>query len=338
MKIAIVYELDIVAASGTPGDAEDPWPGGDVSAPLTAAQLALAADHEVLLLGNDGDMEDRLLAFWPDIVINLTKAFASPEQDSSLLTLLERWHLPYTGSSIETLRRCYDKGACKRELRRKGLPIPVFMVVQTPEDVKGLQCFPLLVKPLFEPNPDVPETEAVVHTASELLGRVRWILETYEQPVLVETALPGKKFTIALLGNGPTATALPPVEWDVVPLSVETVPVATVEEVQPWPLGVAHRYQHRYPAAIPPELAQTMMSLAQQAFLTLNCQDVCDVLLHLDANGQPYILDINPQPELLPHPEAPSAFLTAATVAGMTYPDLIRHLWLLACHRYGIRP
>jgi D-alanine-D-alanine ligase len=337
MKIAIVYELDIVTASGTPGDVEEPWPGGDVSAALATVQRALAADHEVLLLGNDGEMEDRLLAFWPDIVINLTAAFASPEQDSSLLMLLERWHLPYTGSSSETLRRCSDKGAWKRALRRKGLPIPVFMVVQTPEDVKGLQCFPLLVKPLFEPNPDVPETEAVVHTAAELLGRVRWILETYEQPVLVETALPGKKFTIALLGNGPTATALPPVEWDVVPLPVETVPVATVEEVQPWPLGAAHRYQHRCPAAIPPELAQTMMALAQQAFLTLNCQDVCDVLLHLDAHGQPYILDINPQPGLLPHAETPSAFLTAATVAGMTYPDLIRHLWLLACRRYGIR-
>jgi D-alanine-D-alanine ligase len=338
MKIAIVYELNVVAASGTSGDVEEPWPVGDVPAALAAAQLALATDHEVLLLGNDGDMEDRLLAFWPDIVINLTEAFASPEQDSSLLPLLERWHLPYTGSSIETLRRCYDKGACKRELRRKGLPIPVFMVVQTPEDVNGLECFPLLVKPLFEPNPDVPKTEAVVYTAAELLARVRWLLETYEQPVLVETALSGKKFTVALLGNGPTATALPPVEWDIVPLPVETVSVATVEEVQPWPLGAASRYQHRCPAAIPPELAQTMMTLAQQAFLTLNCQDVCDVLLRLDATGKPYILDINPQPGLLPHPEIPSAFLSAATVAGMTYPDLIRHLWALACRRYGIRP
>lgn len=338
MKIAIVYELNMVAASGMSSDAEEPWPVGDVSAALTAAQLALATDHEVLLLGNDGDMEDRLLAFWPDIVINLTEAFANPEQDSSLLTLLERWHLPYTGSSIDILRRCYDKGACRRGLRRKGLPIPIFMVVQTPEDVEGLEYFPLLVKPLFETNPDIPETEAVVHTASELLARVRWLLETYEQPALVETTLPGKKFTVALLGNGPTVTALPLVEWDIVPLPLETVSVATVEEVQPWPLGAASRYKPRCPAAIPPELAQTMIALAQEAFLVLNCQDVCDVLLRLDANGKPYILDINPQPGLLPHTETPSAFLTAATVAGMTYPDLIRHLWTLACHRYGLTP
>lgn len=336
MKIALVYDMNVVAVSETSDDAEDAWPGGDASAALAAAHLTLAADHDVLLLGNDGDMEDRLLALWPDIVINLTEAVTSTEHDSSLLALLERWHLPCTGSSIHTIRRCYDKGACRRELRKKGLPTPTFLVAQAPEDVRGLERFPLLVKPLVEDDPAVADTEAVVHTAADLLTRVRWVLETYEQPALVETALPGKKFTVALLGNGPSVTALPPVEWDIASLPAETVAVATVEEAQPWSYRGTSRYKHLCPAEIPSDLAQSMLSLAQQAFLILGCQDVCDVLLRLDAGGQPYILDVNPQPGLLPNPQNPSAFLTAATAAGMTYPTLIRHLWHLACHRYGL--
>jgi hypothetical protein len=88
MKIALVYDPNVVAVSGTSSDAEDLWLGGDASTVLAAAHLALAADHDVALVGNDGDMEDRLLAFWPDIVINLTEAFASTEQESSLSALL----------------------------------------------------------------------------------------------------------------------------------------------------------------------------------------------------------------------------------------------------------
>jgi D-alanine-D-alanine ligase len=209
------------------------------------------------------------------------------------------------------------------------------MVVQTPEDIQKLERFPLLVQPLFDNSAAVAKNESMVHTPSTLLTRVRWILETYEQPALVETALPGKKYTVALLGNGATITALPLVEWDTVPLPAETLAVAAGEEPQGWPLGAAKRYTHRCPAQLTPDLAQTMIALAQQAFVALGCHEVCDVLLRLDTEGHPYILDVNPQPRLLPHPENPSAFLAAATVAGMTYPDLIRHICALACHRYG---
>jgi hypothetical protein len=76
-----------------------------------------------------------------------------------------------------------------------------------------------------------------------------------------------------------------------------------------------------------------MVALAQQAFVALDCHDVCDVLLRLDATGTPSWMSI---PHTIPsQPEKLSAFLSA-TVAGMTYPDLIRHLWHLACHRYGL--
>lgn len=81
-----------------------------------------------------------------------------------------------------------------------------------------------------------------------------------------------------------------------------------------------------------------MTALAQQAFVALECQDVCTVLLRLDADGKPYILDVDPLPGLLPSSDNPSAFLTAATGAGMGYADLIRQLWHVACLRYGLTP
>jgi D-alanine-D-alanine ligase len=336
MKIALIYDCNLMSASAASACPHDPWITSDTTVALSAAQSSLATEHEVLLIANDAQMEDRLLAFWPDMVINLVEEGKDSAHDIAITALLEHWHVPFTGSSLHTQQVCRDRSASRRVLRKNGLPIPVFMVVQAPEEIRGVERFPLSVKPLYEGEALSLESEAVVHSGSELLTRVCWVLDTYDQPALVATSLTGREFLVAVLGNGSAAQVLPLVEPDMPASPAESLAVVAGDNPGERTLVERRETLYRCPAEVSPALAQGLTELARQAFIALECQDFCGVLMRLDADGQPYILDINPHPGLLPHPDTPSAFLTAVAATPMTYPDLIRHIWRLACTRYGL--
>jgi D-alanine-D-alanine ligase len=329
MKIALITEPSPTRALVAAPPAPEAWTTLDTPAALRLAQEALGAEHEVVLITNDTQLEDRVLACWPDMVLTLTAERTGPE-------LLERWHLPYAGSSWQTLQRCLDRSASRRVLRKNGLPTPVFLVVQAPEEVRSIDRFPLLVKPLYERDPAAPESAAVVHNSATLLTRVQWVLDTYDQPALVETSLPGRDIIVALLGNGNSIEALPLTEPDAMMLPAESLAVVAGDTPGENTAVTPPEPRYRCPAEISAALAQHLTELARQAFLALECSDFCSVSLRLDAEAQPYILDVNPNPPLLPCPDSPSAFLTAVAAARMTYADLIRHIWQIACQRYGL--
>lgn len=329
MKIALIYDSILTSGPGGAASVHGTWTTGDASAALLTAQGALLAAHEVLLIANDIQMEDRLLAFWPDMVINLAEANAD-------LELLERWHIPFTGSSQQTLRTCLDHSTSRRVLQKHGLPTPLFMVVQSPEEMRRVERFPLLVKPLYEGETLPLDHNAIVYNDAELLTRVRWVLATYDQPALVETSLSGREFMVSLLGNGPEVQVLPLVEPEVLMLPAESL-VGVAGDTPAEPVVREQRVsRYRCPAEVSVDLAQDLARLARQAFVALQCHDFCGVSIRLDAEAQPYILEVNPHPRLLPSPDNPPAFLTAVAASRMTYADLIRHVWQLACTRYGL--
>jgi D-alanine-D-alanine ligase len=334
MKIALICDRTLTSASAVAAFSSDAATISELATAFTTAQRALATAHEVLLITHDAEMEDRLLAFWPDIVINLVTEGIRLTDDTAIPALLERWHVPCTGSTLPTLQVCHDRSACRRVLRKHNLPIPVFMVVQSPEEVRAIECFPLSVKPLYDGDTLSLENEVVVHNNPALQARVRWVLDTYDQPALVETPLTGRELVVALLGNGSTVEVLPFVALEALALPAGSLAVMAGTGAS----ASSERREARYrcPIEVSAELAQRITMLARQAFLALECRDFCEILMRLDAEAQPYILDISPHPSLLPLAEPPSAFLTAAAAAQMTYAELICQIWRLACARYGL--
>src|SRR5439155_8517119 len=130
-------------------------------------------------------------------------------------------------------------------------------------------------------------------------------------------------FTVALLGNSPEVTVLPLVEICFTALPQGTLPLYSYAAKWLWdtpehPLDIL-----RCPADLPAPLTQAIAALCQQAFLALECRDWCRIDVRLDAQGQPYILELNPLPGILPDPARHSCFPTAAATARITYPELI---------------
>lgn len=335
MKVALTYNLRPVTATGSalPDDTYAEW---DEPETIAAVQAALAAVHEVVLIEDNDELEARLHVCTPDIVFNLAEGLTGPDREARLPARLERWHIPFTGSSSYTLRTCLDKAAAKRVLLQHGLPTPAHAVVYQAQTLPALPGFPLIVKPLHEGSSKGISEAAVVHTPAALQRHVAHVLETYHQPALVETFLPGREFTAALVGNSPAITVLPLVEICFTALPPGAVPLYSYAAKWLWDTPQHPRDILRCPADLPAEVACAIADLCRRAFVALACRDWCRIDVRLDAHGQPHILELNPLPGLVPDPASHSCFPTAAAAAHISYPALIRRVLSHAGQRYGL--
>jgi D-alanine-D-alanine ligase len=211
MKIALIYNLRPAQAT-TPAWPDDLYAEWDEPETIAAVRAALATAHEVVLIENNSEVEAGLRASAPDIVFNMAEGLSGPDREAHIPALLERWGIPFTGSSAHTLRTCLDKAATKRVLQQHGLPTPAYTVLSCADRLPALPAFPLIVKPLHEGSSKGIESASVVQTRAALQARVAYIVATYHQPALVEAFVPGREFTVALLGNGAEVTVLPLVE------------------------------------------------------------------------------------------------------------------------------
>ncbi len=337
MKIALTYNLKPPSLQGHPAALDDIYAEWDDPATITAVREALARRHDVVPIEGDDQAEQRLLAARPDMVFNLAEGLTGPWREARIPAFLERHGIPFTGSSAHTLHLCLDKAATKRVLQRHGLPTPAFTVMHRPDQAQQVARFPVIVKPLHEGSSKGIWGDSVASTDVELRRQVQRVVEIYAQPALVETFLPGREFTIALLGNGAQVTALPLVEICFAALHAGARPVYSYEAKWLWDTPERPLDLFRCPAQVEPDLEQTIVDLCQRAFRILACRDWCRIDVRLDAHGQPAILELNPLPGILPDVESHSCFPQAAAAAGMAYPDLIRQVLHLACQRYGIR-
>jgi D-alanine-D-alanine ligase len=194
--------------------------------------------------------------------------------------------------------------------------------------------FPLVVKPLAEGSSKGIRSSSLVKDEQSLRKQIRWIIETYEQPAIVEEFLPGREFTVGLIGNG-EPQVLPIVEILFNKLPPEASPLYSYEAKWIWdvpkkPLDIFH-----CPAKISDELENEIRHIAVNTFKVLNCKDLCRMDIRLDKNNKPRVLEVNPLPGLIPDPDAHSCLPEAARAAGYTYEQLICTILWQALKRYN---
>ncbi len=333
MRVVLTYNLRPNAASVW----DDTYAEWDDLETIESVRDALAVEHEVLLIEADAQVEHHIVQAAPDLVFNMAEGLRGAWREAQLPAFLERSGIPFTGSSSHTLSLCLNKAAAKRVLRQHHLPTPDYTVMYQPDQVCDLASFPLIVKPLYEGSSKGIWGESVVSCPVALRRQVQFVLERYEQPALVETFLPGREFTMALLGNGLRVAVLPLVEICFAALHQKAVPIYSYEAKWLWdtpaqPLDIFH-----CPADLDAALAKRITALCRRAFEVLACRDWCRIDVRLDIRGDPAILEINPLPGILPNADSHSCFPQAAAEAGMTYADLIRRVVGLACERYRLK-
>ncbi len=328
---------------GEPDDAQEP-PGSSAEAQaewdeaetIQAVCDALAEGHTVIRINAEEDAYNELRKSRPDIVFNIAEGSRGPCREGHIPSILEYLHIPYTASDPLTLNICLDKARAKEILAFHRIPTAKFMVYDSPAiSMDGLH-FPLFVKPLYEGSSIGIRNNSLVRGAGDLQRTVSWVLGQFQQPALVEEFLPGREFTVAIIGNGDEARVLPIVEicFDSLPEGVN--PVYSYEAKWIWDSSSKPLEIFECPARVAPELKSEIERICLKAYRVLRCRDWSRIDVRLDALGVPHIMEINPLPGILPKPEDNSCFPKAARAAGMTYNQLINTVLQVACKRYGL--
>jgi D-alanine-D-alanine ligase len=265
----------------------------------------------------------------PDIVINLCEeALGDSHFEMDVPALLELLRFPYTGSPPLTLGLCQDKGLTKSILESRGLPTPKYQILRKFEDWEGQVCYPLFVKPLREDASLGITKESYVKNEAELRKRVEYITERYNQPALVEEYVSGRELNVSILGDK---------DLQILPISEIvfgfTDEPRIVDYSAKW-IDESEEYKKTIPVC-PAELdidtRRTVESVALRAYVALQCRDYARVDIRLK-NGTPYILEVNPNPDISPQ----AGFARSLKAAGIPYEDFVNRLVMMACKRRAL--
>jgi D-alanine-D-alanine ligase len=327
LKIGITYNLrkDFSPSGKQPVDALEEF---DSEETIDAIRDVLEREgHQVFKLGGDTRLLDRLRQDPPDIVFNIAEGTGGRNREAHIPALLEFLNIPYTGSDPLTLSLTLDKAMAKRIIRSENIPTPSFRKVEKVEDLAGLDLrFPLFVKLCYEGSSKGVRLDSKIQTPSLLEEKVRWLLEDYGAPVLIEEFVTGPEFTVGVLGNDDLEVL------GVMQIEIRGVPaeeaVYSLEVKRDW----VERVQYHCPPRLDQSLVKRIEDVALRSYRALDCRDVSRVDIRLGADGVPYFLEVNPLPGLSPvYGDLP----IMAKRMGWDYRQLVLTIFRHALKRYG---
>jgi D-alanine-D-alanine ligase len=273
----------------------------------------------------------------PDgIVFNLCESFrGSNLAHMNMPALLELLGLAYTGSTALTCGLTTHKALAKAALRSAGLPTPesaLFPAGEVPR-AAPIWGFPTIVKPLLEDASVGIDEDSVVGDVASLSARVAYVHERYFQAAIVERYVHGREINVAVIGNDPPrALPLSEIEFRGYPEGKPRVVGYRAKWVHD-----SFEYQHTQgvcPAPVPEDLARRMQAMAVTAYRAVGCRDYARVDFRLDEKGQPYILEINANPDITDG----AGLARASRACDLGYDGLIRTIMEGALSRHAARP
>ncbi len=244
---------------------------------------------------------------------------------------LQRLKYSFTGSPADVLALSTDKPGVHEVLNRHGIPCPAWRVFPS-TDISGWKIFPAIVKPAFEHCSIGISSESVVNNRRQLRQRIRFILERYDQPALVEDFIDGREFHVSLWGNG-RIEVLPVAEMDFSAFSDFRDRLCTYRAK----FSPASRAYREIRTVLPARLRPSEMDLLRRtciaAFRSIGCRDYARIDIRL-RDGVFFVLDVNPNADISPD----TSFSSAAAHNGYPYGAMIRRLLRIAAWRTTAAP
>jgi D-alanine-D-alanine ligase len=234
-----------------------------------------------------------------DIVFNLCdEGFQNdPRKELHIPALLEILNIPYTGSPPHCLAICYDKSIVRAIAKDMGIPVPKGILIN-PQDTKFKVpfVFPVIIKPAMGDGGFGITKENVVNSFEEFINVISNLRGNlgYDKPILVEEFLTGKDLTFGIIGNPPDHISLPIIEEDYSSLP-DGYPKICGYEAK-WLSDSPYWGINSVPADLPRETEKFIKESSLKLFERLGCRDYCRFDWRLDKDGNPRLLEVNPNP------------------------------------------
>ncbi|MBI5369096.1 MAG: D-alanine--D-alanine ligase [Planctomycetes bacterium] len=325
LRIALAYDASVVPAQN--GEAHDEIARGAVVDVAQAIGAALAGlGHDVVKVGIDFDLGAtvaRLRAAAPDVVFNLCESLSDiSAHEIGVAAVFDILGIPYTGSGPVALSLALHKARTKEILAYHGVRTAKHLVLESADFAwEDTIDFPIIVKPAHEDASVGISADSVVADLDALRARVEYVVKTYAQPALVETYIAGRELNVAVVGNDPP---------EVLPIS--EIDFSSLPKGQPKIVSYKAKWledspEYKGTAPICPaklefEVEARVRATALKAYKLVGCRDYARVDMRLSRGKVPYVLEVNPNPDLSPDAGLPRA----ARVRGWEYPELVQRI------------
>jgi D-alanine-D-alanine ligase len=327
LRVGITYNLkkDFSQRENQPIDFLEEF---DSEETIDAIREVLESEgHEVIKLGGDTGLIDRLRQASVDIVFNIAEGLKGRNREAHIPALLEFLNIPYTGSDPLTLSLTLDKAMAKKVVMSQNVPTPPFKKIGRMEELNHLNLrYPLFVKLCYEGSSKGVRLDSKILDPQSLKEKARRLLQTYSSPLLVEEFVKGPEFTVGILGNeDPFVLGIMQIE--IRGRSPEES-IYSLEIKREW----EEKVRYHCPPNIDPNLLKKIEEVALQAYRALECRDVSRVDIRVGEDRIPYFLEINPLPGLSP---VYGDLVIMARSMEWDYAQLVKTIFHQALKRYG---
>jgi D-alanine-D-alanine ligase len=286
---------------------------------------------KVELLEADAGILKKLLNTKVEIVFNIAEGIQGRGREAQVPALLNLLQIPFTGSDETTLCLALDKALAKRLLATYKIRTPGYQVVTGPNDrISSKFKYPLLVKPNAEGSSKGISDLAVVEDRQSLKKLLSDNFNAYRQPMLIEEYIPGREFTVGIIGNGDETRVFPPME-------IRYKKKGLKNSIYSFNVKKNYKEYVEYlcPAPLDKRIEAELMDTARKIFHILQCRDFSRIDFRMSDDGKIYFIEINPLPGLAP---GYSDYPMIAEFNGIGHSDLIKMVLNSALKRYGMLP
>jgi D-alanine-D-alanine ligase len=325
MRIGLTYDLrSVYLAEGFSREDTAEFDRDDTIDAIEGALNALG--HDTTRIGRAGDLITRLAAGerW-DLVFNICEGLSGPTRESQVPAILDVYGIPVTFADGAVMALCLNKAWAKLAVAAAGLPTASHAVVGSARDIDHVHIAPpMFIKPIGEGTGKGTSAASVVGDRTALETQCALLLERYRQPVLVERFLPGREFTVGILGTGDASRVLGTMEIVLLARAEANVYSYLNKE------DCESKVEYRVVSAASDPMVARAEAVALGAWRALGCRDGGRIDLRADEAGQPCFMEANPLAGLHPeHSDLPSL----ATMLGLPYVDLIGAIVASAAER-----
>jgi D-alanine-D-alanine ligase len=257
-----------------------------------------------------------------DLVFNIAEGLYGDGRESVIPAILDQYKIPYVFSGPVILGISLNKHLTRLIVSAAGVPVSPGMLISEPKDVEKCKLeYPLFIKPVSEGTGKGITEKSLVNSPAELKEMAEYLLKRFDQPALAEEYLPGREFTVGVVGSGDEAVAIGGMEIeckDNLPYSVEFK-----ENYQ--------EYCKYFPMA--KELMGECNALALDVWKALGGVDGGRVDVKADRNGRMCFMEVNPLAGLHPvHSDLP----ILSRMTGIEYQELIEIIMRSAIKRHHL--
>ena len=327
IRVLVVHNADFGdAASESPdatsADSEPPSLDAGHAARAEVREVALAVADALCAAGRlvrivpvkrVAEVTEAVRQFNAHVVFNLCESLdGDPRYESTIAAILERMGVAFTGTASPALRLCLDKQACSDVIRQQGVQVPWSVSADVIGDLPLDTTFPVIVKPNREDGSTGIESASVAHNRDQVADR----LACTEGSAIVQQYIQGREVNVALLGAPMQVLSIGEIDFSEMPTDLPQI----VSYAAKWDESSAEwRGTRAVQADLTPALTERIRRLATATARALDLRGYARLDMRIDNEGQPWVIDVNPNCDLAPD----AGFALAAARSGYDYVTLI---------------